>query len=138
MSLTKSAPALTIEIRTSRYLHLFQLLSHCIAIGAVAFTVITPLLRAILIGFIVRSLYRNWYSIPAYPRVDWDSEGQWWLYDPDGGKHRADLLPGAYVHPWLVVLPLRVNLAVHRLVLVTDNVDVAQLRRLRVRLKQRN
>jgi len=136
MSSVKSAPALEIEITRSNYLWLFIALSHSAAIAAVALTAIEPLFRFILGGAILISLYRNWNPTPTFPRLRWDSQGQWWFYDRGGTEYRAELLPGAYVHPWLVILRFRVNLVIRDLVLVPDNVNATQLRRLRVRLKQ--
>jgi hypothetical protein len=135
MSLAKSALPLEIEITRSYYLCLFITLSHVAAIAAVAFTAIDSLLRVILIGAIFISLYRSWNPAPPFPRLRRDSQGQWWLHDHNGSEYRAELLPGAYVHPWLVILRFRVNLATHDLILLPDNVNGDQLRRLRVHLK---
>ena len=135
MSLVKSAPALELELTRSNYLCLFIVLSHGGAAMAVVLTAIDPLIRVILMGVILVSFYRSWNPTPKFPRLCWDGNGQWWLYDGKGSEYHADLLPGAYVHPWLVILRFRVKRTVHDLVLVPDNVGRTQLRRLRVRLK---
>ena len=136
MSLVKSAPALEIELTRSCYLRLFIFLSHGGAVTAVALTTIDILIRGILIGIILLSLYRRWNPSPKFLRLRWDGNDQWWLCDGNGGEYRADLLPGSYVHPWLVILRFRIKRATHDLVLVQDNVNRSQLRRLRIRLKQ--
>lgn len=136
MSSIKYAPALEIELTRSSYLCFFIILSHCGAVTALALTATGPLIRVVLIGSVLFSLYRSWNPVPKFSRVCWDSQDQWWLYDHNGTEYKAELLPPVYLHPWLVILRFRVKLTTHDLVLLPDNVSGTQLRRLRVRLKQ--
>jgi len=86
---------------------------------------------------VLLSLYRNWCRLtPKFPLLRWDSLGQWWLSDREGREYPANLLPGSYVHPWLIILRFRVISSIHDLVLTPDNVSPKLSRRLRVRLKQ--
>ena len=60
---------------------------------------------------------------------------EWWLKFADGRIEITSLMPGSYVHPWLIIIPLRVRGKVHRILITSDGVDDPEsLRRLRVRL----
>ena len=70
----------------------------------------------------------------------WDTMDEWTLRDAQGGEMQARLLPGAYVHPWLVILnfvPVVQRRHRHRrrtVILLSDMIDANSLRHLRVRL----
>jgi len=137
MSLQKSVPALQIELRPSRYLLIFILISH---LGALVLLLLLPvqlwakLLVALLVLF---SLTRQWQShVHVYQHLRWDSQNQWWLSDQSGKNYAAALLPGSYVHPLMLVLRFKVQKRTCHLVLLPDSADPDLLRRLRVRLKQ--
>lgn len=49
--------------------------------------------------------------------------------------HQAARLPGSVVHPWLIVLPLKVADKTHYLILAQDSATPDELRRLRVALR---
>lgn len=69
-------------------------------------------------------------------RLIWDGHGRWRLLRRDGTLLEARLVPGAYVHPKLVILPFRTRSGVRRSVLVVaDRAPGDDLRRLRVRLR---
>lgn len=64
--------------------------------------------------------------------------GEWRLLVPgreEQSVFRVNLLRGAFVHPALVVLTLRGKTERFSFIFTTGNVDVATLRRLRVRLR---
>ncbi|MFQ5660858.1 MAG: protein YgfX [Gammaproteobacteria bacterium] len=66
------------------------------------------------------------------------AEDEWRLIKPDGKGETLKLLPGAFVHPYLIVIRFHTD-AKRRYVfaLTTENVDPDRLRRLRVRLRFR-
>lgn len=73
----------------------------------------------------------------AIKRLTWRADGDWVLETVSGERRDAQLLPNAYVHPWLVVLAFRATDSgqVMRLSLFRDAVDSEVFRRLRVRLR---
>lgn len=64
-----------------------------------------------------------------------DANGRWWLLEADGRRHEAQLLTGALVHPWCVVLPFAAAGRRLRLALVPDSVDPQAFAILRARLR---
>ena len=137
MSSQKSVPALQIDLQPSRYLLAFILISH---VGALVLLFLLPVALWIMLllgSAILFSLYRQWRDyVPGYKSLRWDSLDQWWLMDQTGKAVAAQLLPGSYVHPLMLVLRYRVHRRVRSLVLLPDSADRDMLRRLRVRLKQ--
>ena len=137
MSSKKSVPALQINLRPSRYLLTFILISHS---GALVLLFLLPMpwwLSLLMAVAVLFSLYRQWLlHVRGYQSLRWDSLDQWWLVEQDGDELSAQLLPGSYVHPLMMVLRFRVDHRVRSLVLLADSGDGDLLRRLRVRLKQ--
>jgi len=137
MSLKKSVPALQINLQPSHYLLAFILVSHG---GALLLLFLLPVnlwLKLLVTLVVLFSLYRQWCEHGrGYTQLRWDSLDQWWLIEPGGDEFAAQLLPGSYVHPALLVLRFRVDHRVRSLVLLADSADGDLLRRLRVRLKQ--
>ena len=65
-----------------------------------------------------------------------DRDNQWWVRDRAGKETSIKLLPGAFVHPWIVVIRFAaVDSKKYALILSDDNLDAETLRRLRVRLR---
>lgn len=65
-----------------------------------------------------------------------DGTNQWRVRFRAGHSAPATILPSSYVHPWLVVLNLRINKRgrCRSSILLRDNIDAQAFRRLRVRL----
>lgn len=73
----------------------------------------------------------------GFEAIEWQSDGDWWLQEGSGCSHPVTLLAGSFVSNWMVVLRFRLGRFRHRqLILLADNTDADQLRRLRVRLRQ--
>jgi hypothetical protein len=99
--------------------------------------------KLFLLGLVVGSGIYYWkYVIHSqYPntikRLIWRADGEWVLELASGKKLEAELLPNAYVHPWLVVLGFR-DMETgrgRRLALFHDALEAELFRRLRVRLR---
>lgn len=60
---------------------------------------------------------------------------EWWLTCVRGETIQVQLLPAAYVHPWLTVLSFRGEGRRYSVILTPDVVDADMFRRLRVRLR---
>ena len=66
------------------------------------------------------------------------SDGDWRLVVPERGERqefRMNLLPGAFIHPILVVITLKGETGRFSFIFTPGNVNAAVLRRLRVRLR---
>ncbi|MCI0400405.1 MAG: hypothetical protein L0Y67_00175 [Gammaproteobacteria bacterium] len=63
------------------------------------------------------------------------SEGEWRLTTVRGETYSAELLPSAFVHPWLIALRFKVDGRTQPVVIMPDQGDPETLRRLRVRLR---
>ena len=137
MSSQKSAPALQIDLRPSRYLFIFILGNHG---GALLLLLIAPLslwLKFLLPVVVLVSLRHHCNRLrQGYNYLRWDSSGQWWLRDQAGNEVAMQLLPGSYVHPLMLVLRFSDGRGKCNLLLLPDSADRSLLRRLRVRIKQ--
>lgn len=143
MSSNAYATPLTLELRPSRWLLGGLLLIHSISAVVVWLPMAMPWwLRPPLMLMVLWSAWHSirlhaWQLSPAsITRTVW-LEQDWLVELNDGTQRDAQLLPGAYVSPALVVLGFR--LAGQRwpryLLLAPDSVDITTLRRLRVRLR---
>jgi hypothetical protein len=141
MSSPSYAAPLRLERRPSRYLLSALLVVHGTALLVlillpVVWWIKVPLALAVLAQGIVswrRQLMLG--SALATQRLVWTGGSSWELFNRDGAVRRARLLPGSYIHPWLVVLRFltedRQKCAV---VLPCDSLDPDSHRRLRVQL----
>lgn len=94
-----------------------------------------PLMALIAIQWV--SVWRRHLALSApaaVRRLIWNADGRWELIRADGIPSEAQLLPAAYVHPWLVVLRFREDKRHSSVVLPTDGLPADEHRRLRVRL----
>ena len=99
--------------------------------------------RLFLLGLVVLSGRYYWKQViqrqppKSIKRLTWRADGEWLLERVTGEKLTAELLPNAYVHPWLVTLALRDGASGEkiRLALFRDALDAELFRRLRVRLR---
>ncbi len=65
----------------------------------------------------------------------WQHEDVWQIRLRDGNEHAARLQRGAFVHPWLVVVPLKWAHGRTRVAIFPDAAAADTLRHLRVRLQ---
>ena len=91
---------------------------------------------ALLYGGYCIGLHGSRRAARAVVLLIWDRQGRWRLLRRDGTLLEAHLLPGAYVHPRLLLLPFRSASGRRVSVLVVpDMVPGDVFRRLRVRLR---
>ena len=137
MSSQKSAPALQIDLRPSRYLLIFILMNHGGALVLLALTPLALWLKFFLLVLILISLRHHYYRLrQGCNYLRWDSSDRWWLRDRTGHEVTMQLLPGSYVHPLMLVLRFSNGRRRWNLLLLPDSADASLLRQLRVRLKQ--
>jgi len=75
------------------------------------------------------------YGPRAISHLIWHAEGGWTLESARGGREDAELLAGSVVQSWVTVLNFRLKQGGRRTrVLLGDELDADQLRRLRARL----
>jgi hypothetical protein len=135
-----SGKGLHVKLRPSRRLALALLFIHGGALALLPTVAAPPWLTLVFAFGVVASLvhalrkYALLRDKHAVVHVVWEAEGHWTLLYADGTAHAAELLPGAYVHPQLVVLNFRTETGKRSVVLLRDSVDAATLRRLRARL----
>ena len=153
MSSQKYASPLRFKIFPSRILLTVVSLIH---LGAIAFLLSASLpLWVILVGslMITLSLLIGWSRAgwitgrmsletiwPNFTEAVWDDANQWQLIDEHQQSYPAQLVPSSYVSARLVVINLRVENSAwfcrHRaIVLLPDNIDRENFRRLRIRLR---
>ena len=136
---------LIIDYHISRGVWIYLLLLHLFALHALWYsdlpTVFSLPASLVVIGSLARRSrqWRNSAQCPLIRQVILDSENRWWLRRQGAGDSRLGLLPGSFVHPWIIILRF-VNEAAGRdtFILCRDNLDADTLRRLRVRLRYPN
>ena len=75
------------------------------------------------------------YGSRAINHLIWHAEGGWTLESARGGREDAELLAGSVVQSWVMVLNFRLKQGGRRTrVLLGDELEADQLRRLRARL----
>jgi hypothetical protein len=120
----------------------FLIVSHLMALIAVTvagigiarvITLYTLILMALYRGLHRHALLRGRRSVT---RLAWGAGDGWQLTCRDGRRYEGRLSPDSFCRPWLAVLVFRIA---HRrrltVILPTDAVPGASLRRLRVRMK---
>jgi len=146
MSSNKFSDPLQIDLRSSPHLALFLLVAHGTALA------LTPILTlpiwaalgmalGVAMNFVTTlytyALLRGRYAVV---RLVWTCEGSWILAYANGVVRKAELIPGSFVHPFLVVLSFRIletHFPLNRcsVILASDSVNQNTFRRLRVRLR---
>jgi len=142
MSSKKYAAPLQLEIRPSRILLVVLLLLHLSAIvilitlpmPAILMFVLSIVL--ILIGAHLMSLHALRSSEKAVTKIIWDANDEWLLSGSARQNVKVDLLGDSYVHPKLTILRFKEpdKMWSNSVVLLKDNIDENDFRRLRVRL----
>ena len=143
MSSPKYATPLILEPRPSRWLLILMLFAHGGAIAVLLALVEWPWpVRLLLVVMVLASLWftmgkQGWRQSPTRIRhLIWQTENEWRLALCNGEILTARLRPSSFMHPWLVVLNLRVEgrWLPRSLVLARDSLDATTFRQLRVRL----
>ena len=142
MSSQGSAPPIDLEIRRSRRLAGFLFVSHALALGALAYSHLPPLVAAALAATVLTSFILNFRRHAqlegqrALRRIVWTVDGRWRITDGLRQEHDATLEAAPTVLPELVILRLRgADGVIRTALLVVDSADADQLRRLRARLR---
>jgi len=97
----------------------------------------SPWLIVAVAVVLLLSLYRS-HIEPAITLL-WHGDGHWTMFE-DGVETAVTLAESAFIQPWLVILPLRVDTQrrVQRIVIFPDMLPEQDFRRLRVRLRSRH
>jgi len=137
-------PTHSIELNPSPQLTLLLLLIHLLALLTLLYTelpliVVVLLALAILISAYHLTRLHALRSAPrAVIRIVELEEGEWELYQRDGGRQVGRLLPMSYLHRWCSVLLFAVDRQRLSLVIWPDALERTLRRRLVVRLKRFN
>ena len=131
-----------VEIRPSRWLGLFLCATHLSAMIVVFASALRYPFCLVLLLPLVWSWARGW-SVhvtlshrTALEQVEWDANGAWNLSQRRGGQISAKLIERSFVSPWMTLLSFSCQHAFRRhVILLADNSDADQVRRLRVRLR---
>ncbi len=143
MSHAAYASPLVLEPGVSRYLTLYIVVIHALALVVVAAPLNLPtLFRVGIAVVIVISFIRQWLRTREHEptriyRLVWEADDDWTLWCNDSTEIVGQLRPDSYESTWLVILRLQLQLGGRRtLVLLPDMLDRQSFRRLRVRLRQ--
>ncbi|NIN35556.1 MAG: hypothetical protein GWO08_00085 [Gammaproteobacteria bacterium] len=132
-----------LRLKRSKALQILVIISHGGALVC-AWPINLPLVVKLLISFcVIFGFVRAWRclftkQVSNSPlEVILQPDDRWILVFAGGQRQKAILLPGSYVHPWLVIIALRSKDRTIRVIIPADGVDDPQaLRRLRTRLIQ--
>lgn len=146
MSSKKYASPLRFNISASNQLISLLFLLHFISLILLFFLPL-PIFFLIVSGifFIVSGIYTiKFHGLKNLPTsivsVVWADDAEWLLFDKRGKKTRANLDGNSFIHPWCTVLVFKQkkHFFSKNLILISDNIDKDDFRRLRVRLKITN
>ena len=143
MSHAAYASPLVLEPGVSRYLILYLVVIHTLALAVVAAPLNLPAaLRFGVAIMIVFSFIRQWRRTREHDparihRLVWEADDDWTLWCNDSTELVGQLRSDSYESIWLVILRLQLQQGGRRtLVLLPDMLDRQSFRRLRVRLRQ--
>ncbi len=132
----------TVDIRPSRTLGWFLCSIHLIALTVVVYYSLRLPICLLLILPLYLSWIRSWSNQvllsadEAVVSVEWGSNGAWALIERQGRRTEAQLMERSFAAPWLTLLSFSCQTGVRRyVILLSDNSDTDQVRRLRVRLR---
>lgn len=141
MSSPKYAAPLRLKPRPSARLAALLLLAHGAALIILPTLALPVWLIAGLAGGVIANFYLTFTTHVlrrgkrALVQLVWEEDGRWTLTTGNGEDIEARLLPGSYVHPWLVILNFACGRRKRSAVLFPDALDPDTFRRLLVRLK---
>jgi hypothetical protein len=136
MSSNTYAAALRLELKPSRQRRYWRWLTHLTVAATLPMLQSLWLSSAVAAGVLL-SLYRS----PTESNITllWHSDGRWSFFK-EGVEVAATLAEAAFIQPWLVILPLRVDTQrrIQRIAIFPDMLPAQDFRRLRVRLRSRH
>lgn len=137
MSHDAYASPLVLEPRRSRYLLIYLVLIHALALAVIAAPFNLSLsLRLAVAAVVVMSFIRQIIRVPPW-RLVWRTDQDWQLLFQDGRERTGQLRPDTYVSIWLVILRFQLEQGGRcSVVILPDMLDPQSFRRLRVRLYQ--
>lgn len=131
-----------VDIGPSWSLGLFLCSIHLIALILVLYYALRLPLCLVLVLPLLWSWIRNWSmhvaltGRSAVARVEWRADDTWTLIEKQGRQTSARLVERNFVAPWMTLLSFSGQTGFRRhVILLGDNSDADQLRRLRVRLR---
>ena len=132
-----------IEIQPSRLLGLFLCATHLSALTAVIDCALQyPLCWILTVPLLwnwirARSLHAVLTDRNAIARVEWGADDAWTLIERRGRQISARPVERNFVAPWMTLLSFTCQTGCRRrhIILLADNSDADQVRRLRVRLR---
>ncbi len=146
MSSKKYASPLRLEIGVSIQLTIFLFILHSVSFILLFFL---PLPLFFLIASAVFIILSGIYTILFYGLKKmsssiigavWADGDEWILFDKRGNEYNVVLDGNSFIHPWCSVLVFKQKKHIFskNLILLSDNIDKNDFRRLRVRLKITN
>ncbi len=130
-----------IQLHSSRRLALFVAATHLLTLSVITLLppdglLRAPLTLAVLFGF--HRAWKQWVRLDgrsAVTGLELAPTGEWTLFNPRGALTPARLLGNSFVSPSLTLLNFSLGrMRRRKVILLTDNADPDQVRRLRVRL----
>ena len=146
MSSKKYAAPLHLEITPSRYLLILFFSLHFISFVLLFFIPIDSILLVVLSVLILLSAVHvfmhhvNKMRPTSIVGLIWDIEDDWFLLQRNGGKKLVELDGNSFIHPFFAILNFKQEgrLFSRSVILLKDNINQNDFRRLRVRLKVTN
>jgi len=143
MSSKKYAAPLHLEIGSSRLLLMLLFFLHVFAFALLFLMPFHPLLLAACTVFIIASgIYTIGYHAKkkrpsSITGLIWDIVDDWYTLDKQGNKTQVILDGNSYVHSWIAILNFKQQdrWLSKSVILLRDNINQNDFRRLRVRLK---
>ena len=139
---TRIPEPIWLTLHPSRLLSAYLLLLHAAALYALWLLQLSVALRALgalaVCASIAWQMRRHVLlrGSRAVRRLQWRSDGGWWVTDGAGGQHVYQQAETRLVRPWLILLRLEGRAGGRNLVLPGDCADAGLLRKLRVRLRR--
>ena len=153
MSQVKYASPLRFNILPSHLLITVMLLLHSGALAMLAICELHWMIKIVVATLLIISIYlvlhvQGCRVTPSpvkkvFPRIEsvvWDNDDRWMLATENGKSLIATLCSASFVHPWITIINLKVEDApwysrYRNLILVPDNINAENFRRLRIRLR---
>jgi hypothetical protein len=134
----RSAPAITLELKPSRWWRGWVLASHTVALLALAIAALPLAARGALIIPLIASVLLCWRLEPTrrYSALHWFADGGVELKRRDGSIESFERLQSELARPFLTTLELCQDGKIRRrFALFSDSAGTEDLRMLRVRLR---
>lgn len=133
---------LRIQLWQSETLIRFQHLLHAVVINyCLAAAVSYPLEMLLPIGWVTLSWLRLWRQARTlentHTRLLWRPDGSWLVEQTGRAPQQYGVLSSCFTSHWLIILGFRTGLLSRQyFLLLSDNCDAGQHRRLRIRLRE--